>query len=67
MLQGRPDIKDEHKLSPELRDFIHKCLEVNVELRASARQLLEHQLLKKAVPLTDLRPVIEAACKARNN
>lgn len=62
--KGKPDIKDEHKLSTELRDFIHKCLEVNVDARASAAELLEHPLLKKAMPLATLRPLIAAARNA---
>ncbi|KAH9493012.1 Serine/threonine-protein kinase PAK 2 [Bulinus truncatus] len=62
--KGKPEIKDEHKLSPELKDFIHKCLEVEVEQRASAAQLLEHPLLKKAMALTTLRPLIAAARNA---
>ncbi|BFZ10348.1 hypothetical protein BsWGS_13387 [Bradybaena similaris] len=59
--KGKPKIKDEHKLSPELRDFINQCLEVNVPHRASASQLLEHPFLKKAMPLATLRPLIIAA------
>ncbi|KAK6993977.1 serine/threonine-protein kinase PAK 2, partial [Biomphalaria glabrata] len=62
--KGKPEIKDEHKLSPELKDFIHKCLEVEVEHRASAAQLLEHPLLKKAMALATLRPLIAAARNA---
>ncbi|GFR93989.1 serine/threonine-protein kinase PAK 1 [Elysia marginata] len=62
--KGKPDIKDEHKLSTELRDFIHKCLEVNVDARAGAAELLEHPLLSKAMPLATLRPLIAAARNA---
>ncbi|CAG5129880.1 unnamed protein product [Candidula unifasciata] len=52
--KGKPDIKDEHKLSPELRDFLDRCLEVDVTHRASASQLLDHPFLEKAEPLTTL-------------
>nr|QFR55261.1 PAK2 [Onchidium reevesii] len=62
--KGKPDIKDEAKLSTELRDFIHKCLEVEVEARANAAQLLEHPLLKKSMALATLRPLIAAARNA---
>ncbi|GFO44962.1 serine/threonine-protein kinase pak [Plakobranchus ocellatus] len=65
--KGKPDIKDEHKLSTELRDFIHKCLEVNVEGRASAAELLQHPLLEKSMPLATLRPLIAAARNAIGN
>uniref|UniRef100_A0A0B6ZP70 non-specific serine/threonine protein kinase n=1 Tax=Arion vulgaris TaxID=1028688 RepID=A0A0B6ZP70_9EUPU len=64
--KGRPDIKDVHKLSPELKDFLYKCLEVKVESRASSHQLLDHPFLRKAVKLSDLSPVIEAAIKSKS-
>ncbi|CAG5131184.1 unnamed protein product [Candidula unifasciata] len=64
--KARPPIHDEHKLSPELRDFLHKCLEAKVEQRASARQLLDHPLIRKALPpAKSLSPVIQAAHDAR--
>ncbi|XP_012938193.1 serine/threonine-protein kinase PAK 1 [Aplysia californica] len=62
--KGKPEIKDEHKLSPELKDFIDKCLEVDVEERACATTLLQHPLLEKSMPLATLRPLISAARNA---
>ncbi|CAG5131185.1 unnamed protein product, partial [Candidula unifasciata] len=62
--KGKPEIKDEHKLSPELKDFLHRCLEVEVEGRANAAQLLEHPFLEKSMPLATLRPLIAAARNA---
>lgn len=62
--KGKPDIKDEHKLSTELKDFINRCLEVEVEGRASAAELLKHPLLTKSMSLASLRPLIEAARQA---
>ncbi|CAG5120435.1 unnamed protein product [Candidula unifasciata] len=53
-IAAKPDIKDEDKLSPELRDFLDRCLEVDVTHRASASQLLDHPFLKKAEPLATL-------------
>lgn len=61
---GKPDIKDEHKLSTELKDFIDRSLEVDVDSRASAAELLKHPLLSKSMPLSTLRPLIEAARNA---
>ncbi|XP_071083467.1 serine/threonine-protein kinase PAK 1-like [Haliotis cracherodii] len=58
---GKPEIKNEGKLSEELRSFLHACLEVDVEKRANASDLLEHAFLKKAMPLTTLKPLIIAA------
>ncbi|VDM04236.1 unnamed protein product, partial [Schistocephalus solidus] len=37
---GKPEIKDADKLSSDFRDFLDRCLEVNVEKRATARDLL---------------------------
>ncbi|XP_046544539.1 serine/threonine-protein kinase PAK 3-like [Haliotis rubra] len=58
---GKPEIKNETKLSEELRSFLHACLEVEVDKRANASELLEHAFLKKAMPLTTLKPLIIAA------
>ncbi|KAG8180838.1 hypothetical protein JTE90_005924 [Oedothorax gibbosus] len=61
---GRPDIKDKDKLSPTFQDFLDKCLEVDVDKRHSAQQLLKHPFLKLAQPLDSLHPLILAAKEA---
>lgn len=38
---GKPDIKDKIKLSPAFQDFLDQCLAVEVDKRASARDLLK--------------------------
>lgn len=63
---GKPDIKSKEKLSSELADFLDKCLMVDVERRASAMDLLEHDFLKKASNLATLTPLIKAAKKILN-
>jgi len=62
--KGKPEIKEEDKLSPELKDFIDKCLEVEVDSRASATTLLQHKFLEKSMSLATLRPLITAARNA---
>lgn len=38
---GKPDIKEKEKLSNHFQDFLDQCLAVEVEKRASARDLLK--------------------------
>lgn len=38
---GKPDIKDKEKLSTVFQDFLDQCLEVDVERRANALELLK--------------------------
>lgn len=38
---GKPDIKDKEKLSTVFQDFLDQCLEVDVERRATALDLLK--------------------------
>ncbi|KAL3853295.1 hypothetical protein ACJMK2_016846 [Sinanodonta woodiana] len=59
--KGKPEIKNFNKLSPELQDLLNKCLEVDVNNRAAAADLLQHPFLLKAMPLATLRPLIVAA------
>ncbi|XP_045450490.1 serine/threonine-protein kinase Pak [Melitaea cinxia] len=72
---GKPDIKDKEKLSTVFQDFLDQCLEVDVERRATALDLLkslkalidripQHPFLKMARPLASLTPLIMAAKEA---
>lgn len=38
---GKPEIKEKDKLSPMFQDFLDKCLEVEVEKRSGASELLQ--------------------------
>ncbi|XP_052217075.1 serine/threonine-protein kinase PAK 1-like isoform X1 [Dreissena polymorpha] len=58
---GKPEIKEKHNLSPVFQDFLDQCLEVDVEKRANASQLLKHPFLRLAKPLLSLVPLIMAS------
>lgn len=61
---GKPEIKEKEKLSQIFQDFLDKCLEVEVDLRATASELLKHPFLKLSRPLASLTPLIMAAKEA---
>lgn len=58
---GKPSIEHQSELSPKFQDFLDRCLEVDVEKRATASELLKHPFLKLSCPLKDLTPLIKAA------
>ena len=51
--------------SATLQDFLCKCLEMSVDKRADATELLKHDFIKKAAPLHSLIPMIKAAKQVR--
>ncbi|NXD16830.1 PAK2 kinase, partial [Nothocercus nigrocapillus] len=61
---GTPELQNPEKLSPIFRDFLNRCLEMDVEKRGSAKELLQHHFLKLAKPLSSLTPLILAAKEA---
>ncbi|KAJ3641543.1 hypothetical protein Zmor_028046 [Zophobas morio] len=58
---GRPAIERWEELSATLKDFIDVCLEVDVDKRASADELLKHEFLERRAELMRLTPLIRAA------
>ncbi|XP_035748582.1 serine/threonine-protein kinase PAK 1 [Egretta garzetta] len=64
---GTPELQNPEKLSCIFRDFLNRCLEMDVEKRGSAKELLQHQFLKIAKPLSSLTPLIIAAKEAAKN
>ncbi|TGZ72580.1 hypothetical protein CRM22_002010 [Opisthorchis felineus] len=59
---GKPEIKERDRLSPVFLDFLDRCLEVDVEQRATASELLKHPFIAHcAEPLSSLVPLIQLA------
>ncbi|KPP59729.1 serine/threonine-protein kinase PAK 1-like [Scleropages formosus] len=56
---GTPELQNPEKLSPVFRDFLNCCLEMDVEKRGSAKELL--QVSSPAPPGS---PVLDATCPA---
>ncbi|MEE6511937.1 hypothetical protein FKM82_018818 [Ascaphus truei] len=61
---GTPELQNPEKLSVTFREFLNRCLEMDVENRGSANNLLQHPFLKIAKPLSSLTPLILAAKEA---
>jgi serine/threonine protein kinase len=57
---GKPQVKEMGKVSVELISFLDRSLEVDVDKRASATELLSHSFLRKAEDLVSLRQNILA-------
>ncbi|KAL2090266.1 hypothetical protein ACEWY4_014954 [Coilia grayii] len=64
---GTPELQSPEKLSPVFRDFLSRCLEMDVEKRGGGKELLQHPFLKLAKPLSSLTPLILAAKDAMKN
>lgn len=69
---GKPDIKEKEKLSPAFQNFLDNCLEVDVDARSSARDLLKVNvnrdadicgfLLKNLISKETLLHVVNGKC-----
>lgn len=61
---GTPELQHPENLSDVFKDFLKRSLEMNVDKRATATELLQHPFLKKAAPLATIVPLIRAAKQA---
>jgi len=55
---GTPKLKHPEKLSPTFKDFLFKTLEMDVEKRPTAKDLLRHKFLESACALKSFIPNI---------
>lgn len=60
---GKPAVKEGNRLSENFHNFLDRCLQVDVDRRATAVELLQHPFLEKTEALTTLIPLIKAAKK----
>jgi len=61
---GTPKLKDPDKLSSSFKNFLTRCLEVDVKNRATAEELLHHSFLRLAGPLDCLLPLVRNTKKS---
>ncbi|KAF9926162.1 signal transducing kinase of the PAK [Linnemannia zychae] len=64
---GTPTLQNPEKLSPEFKDFLAQCLEVDPEKRPTATELLKHPFLVKAHSVRTLAPLIRAAKESQRH
>ena len=63
---GRPRISSWNKMSRDFQDFLMRCLEVDVDKRASSEELIRHPFLRRATELQSLKSNIKVTQKILN-
>ncbi|KAI9316787.1 kinase-like domain-containing protein [Dichotomocladium elegans] len=61
---GTPKLQEPEFIQPVFRDFLDKCLAVDVDTRPTAAEMSRHPFLDLADPLPSLAPLIRAARRA---
>ena len=64
---GTPTLANPESLSSTFRDYLAKTLEVDVDKRPDATQLLQHPFFAISEPLRTLAPLIKAAREIARN
>ncbi|KAJ3162771.1 Protein kinase [Geranomyces michiganensis] len=60
---GTPTFKSPEKLSAVFKNFLGRCLEVDVAKRATAEDLLHHPFLRMSAPASALIPLVKRTVK----
>ncbi|KAJ3217005.1 Protein kinase [Dinochytrium kinnereticum] len=60
---GTPTLKSPEKLSSVFKNFLGRCLEVDVNKRATSDELLQHPFLRLSAPLSALAPLVKRVKK----
>ncbi|ORY08392.1 Pkinase-domain-containing protein [Basidiobolus meristosporus CBS 931.73] len=63
---GTPSLKRPHHHSHPLKSFLAECLRVDVASRASSEELLRHEFLRSATPVSDLLPLLRFRLAAKS-
>jgi p21-activated kinase 1 len=64
---GTPKLRHPESLSDALQDFLTKCLDAEADTRPYAAQIIEHPFIKRADPVRNLAPLINAARRANRS
>ncbi|ORY53008.1 Pkinase-domain-containing protein [Rhizoclosmatium globosum] len=56
---GTPKLKDPDSVSSVFKSFLARCLEVDVDKRASGKELRDHPFFKMAVPVEELASLVK--------
>jgi serine/threonine protein kinase len=65
--KGIPPIQNGDKWSSDLRDFLNRCIEKDVENRPEANEILSHPFLRKACQPHEFSTLIDQARKASSS
>ncbi|KAJ3387602.1 Protein kinase [Lobulomyces angularis] len=60
---GTPTLKTPDKLSGVFKNFLGRCLEVDVTKRATSEELLQHPYMRLAAPFSALTPLVKRSKK----
>ncbi|KAJ3192248.1 Protein kinase [Irineochytrium annulatum] len=60
---GTPTLKSPEKLSSVFKNFLGRCLEVDVTKRATSEELLQHPFMRLSAPLSALAPLVKRSKK----
>ncbi|KAH8555405.1 kinase-like domain-containing protein [Umbelopsis sp. PMI_123] len=64
---GTPQLQHPEALSESLQDFLNKCLQSDADARPYAEEIIEHPFIKRADPIRNLAPLINAARRANRS
>lgn len=60
---GTPSLKNPEKISSVLKNFLARCLEVDVNRRGNSDELLQHPFFRIAAPANALAPLVKKTRK----